>query len=569
MHKKKETIRASGMDDCIDLCSSSEEEGRGVPAGRVESESDSDSEFDANAEGGVESESDSEFDENAEGVDSEPDSESEKNGKGHGVNDNGHGKGGVPGGVAEPEFDSEIGEHDKGLEKNTCIGSRCSVKKMYNLIHGLDEEKKGYVREIGFGGLLLLPKLMRTNRHFLMWLLSKVDEEASSIITGYRRDIPFHDKDVETVLGIPCGGAPVQSEQHGVPENVIAAIRKTLGISESERDIGPVVAIVKKKVSGQKMTKAEISKFKIAFVICAATYLFAPTMKNDYFVTDYWGALTNPDIIHLHNWSGYVRSETLRAAKRVKADLLGGSKKSNLSGCLPFIQTFYLDNLEVTGGNIPHDEFPRIQFYTMEVINAIVEDDTRSRKGAELVTYGRLLPRHEALVCYQRNPANRNNVAGASNVFNRSQSRCAETGSMTIDEIESLVMDKVSSFATACEYVLTSFSRKKEEENQRHQAALADLENQSQQQVKNESRKVRDQLKILFAGIRHQDGVSWNMKGKRPLYEDPAPTEDADVGCPNSDMPQDSHSSPAAEIPGHGSELARLGIKRVIKRRKE
>ncbi|KAF6997389.1 hypothetical protein CFC21_013609 [Triticum aestivum] len=492
------------MDDCIDLCSSSEEEGGGVPAGRVESESDS------------------EFDENTEGVDSDSDSDFEGNGKGHGVNHNGHGKGGVPGGVAESEFDSEIGEHDKGIAKNTYIGSRCSVKKMYNLIHGLDEEKRGYVREIGFGGLLLLPKLMRTNRHFLMWLLSKVDEEASSIITGYRRDIPFHDKDVETVLGIPCGGAPVQSEQHGVPENVIAAVRKTLGISESERDIGPVVAIVKKKVRGQKMTKAEISKFKIAFVICAATYLFAPTMKNDYFVTDYWGAL------------------------------------------LLFVQTFYLDNLEVTGGNIPHDEFPRIQFYTTEVINAIVEDDTRSRKGAELVTYGRLLPRHEALVCYQRNPANRNNVVGTSNVFNRSESRCAETGSTTIDEIESLVMDKVSSFATACEYVLTSFSRKKEEENQRHQAALTDLENQSQQQVKNESRKVRDQLKILFAGIRHQDGVSRNMKGKRPLYGDPAPTEDADVGCPNSDMPQDSHSSPTAEIPGHGSELARLGIKRTM-----
>lgn len=85
-------------------------------------------------------------------------------------------------------------------------------------------------------------------------------------------------------------------------------------------------------------------------------------------------------------------------------------------------------------------------------------------------------------------------------------------------------MDKVSSFATACEDVLTSFSRKKEEENQRHQDALADLENQSQQQVKNESRKVRDQLKILFAGIRHQGGVSRNMKGKRPLYEDPGKT---------------------------------------------
>lgn len=85
-------------------------------------------------------------------------------------------------------------------------------------------------------------------------------------------------------------------------------------------------------------------------------------------------------------------------------------------------------------------------------------------------------------------------------------------------------MDKVSSFTAACEDVLTSFSRKKEEENDRHQAALTDLENQSQQQVKNESRKVKDQLKILFFGIRGQDGVSQIMKGKRPLCEDPGQT---------------------------------------------
>lgn len=136
---------------------------------------------------------------------------------------------------------------------------------------------------------------------------------------------------------------------------------------------------------------------------------------------------------------------------------------------LLFVQAFYLDNLQVTGKNIPHDKFPRIQFYTAEVIKPIVEDDTRSHKRAELVTYGRLLvrtnttyapntffvcsilllyiyshesliirhgkPRHEALVCYQRNPAN--NVTGTSNMFYRSESRCAETGSLTIDEVKS------------------------------------------------------------------------------------------------------------------------------------
>ena len=76
----------------------------------------------------------------------------------------------------------------------------------------------------------------------------------------------------------------------------------------------------------------------MGLVICACTYLLAPTLKNDYFCTDYWGALATPDLIHMHNWCRYTREELMVAAKRVKADLLGGRQKSNLSGCLPFIQ---------------------------------------------------------------------------------------------------------------------------------------------------------------------------------------------------------------------------------------
>lgn len=66
-------------------------------------------------------------------------------------------------------------------------------------------------------------------------------------------------------------------------------------------------------------------------------------MKNDYFSADYWGALANPDLIHMHNWCGYTREELLSAAKRIKADLLGGRQKSNLSGCLPFLQVYVSD----------------------------------------------------------------------------------------------------------------------------------------------------------------------------------------------------------------------------------
>jgi hypothetical protein len=89
------------------------------------------------------------------------------------------------------------------------------------------------------------------------------------------------------------------------------------------------------------MTEEERRTFKVAFAICACTFILAPPQKNDYFVTDYWGALANPDLIHMHNWCAYVRAEILDTARRVKAELRSVREKANLTGCLPFMQASY------------------------------------------------------------------------------------------------------------------------------------------------------------------------------------------------------------------------------------
>jgi hypothetical protein len=46
------------------------------------------------------------------------------------------------------------------------IQSRCSVKKMYQLMDGFGEEKRQLVKEMDFTGILDIPFVTRSNRGF-------------------------------------------------------------------------------------------------------------------------------------------------------------------------------------------------------------------------------------------------------------------------------------------------------------------------------------------------------------------------------------------------------------------
>ncbi|KAE8787563.1 hypothetical protein D1007_38500 [Hordeum vulgare] len=216
--------------------------------------------------------------------------------------------------VCQEEAESDSEGCGKGNRKGgVCpINSRGSVKRFKKLNDLLSEEKRRLVEEMKLGGLMHIPKITRTNR----------------------RDTPFDDKDVDKVLGVPGEGATINKNQ---APHVLSSVRQTLGISSSETRISVIEEIVKKEY-GRKMTKAESDAFKVAYVVCAVTYVLAPPLKHNYFMTDYWGGLHTPGLIHMYNWGKYVLEEVLISAGRVKSELLGGKVKSNLSGCTFFMQ---------------------------------------------------------------------------------------------------------------------------------------------------------------------------------------------------------------------------------------
>jgi hypothetical protein len=133
------------------------------------------------------------------------------------------------------------------------------------------------------------------------------------------------------VMGVPAGGTKI--ERH-CPEHKEKAVRKILGITSHERAIKTILEIVSEDYESP-MTKAEKDRFKVAFVISVVTCLIAPPLKNDYFLTYYWGALCVPELIKDYNWAGLAREEILSTGSRVIGELKGGNKTSNLNGC-PF-----------------------------------------------------------------------------------------------------------------------------------------------------------------------------------------------------------------------------------------
>jgi hypothetical protein len=146
---------------------------------------------------------------------------------------------------SEEEVAEEMPAKGKPKTAKSAIASRCSVNKMCLIVSTFDDEKKGIVEEMNFGGILHLQKL-RQNRKFMMWLFDHVDEQASSIITGHHRDLPFCDKDIATVMGIPYGASAVCVPNHNVSDSVVAEIRRMFGISSTERKTTAMVEVLKK-----------------------------------------------------------------------------------------------------------------------------------------------------------------------------------------------------------------------------------------------------------------------------------------------------------------------------------
>ncbi|SPT15768.1 unnamed protein product [Triticum aestivum] len=211
---------------------------------------------------------------------------------------------------------------------------RCSVQKMYSVISQFDQQKREIVNSMGWGGTLSMPLISNLSVRHMVWLLGMVDEVRQAIVLGPNKVFKFNESDVEKVFGIPAAGTDVMDRTLDRSDTVYAYLRGRLGIENKEvRSLKSIQSILSCDYKG-KMSQTEVAAFKTAYIVFMMTHVFAPTVKNDYFYTDYWPALVDPDSLDKFNWGRYIVEVVCAAAVKMKQDIRRKATVSNIIGCL-------------------------------------------------------------------------------------------------------------------------------------------------------------------------------------------------------------------------------------------
>jgi hypothetical protein len=235
-----------------------------------------------------------------------------------------------------PDYDDY---DDKDPSDGPAPTSRSSVSRIFNIVSSFDDYKKFLVEDIGFSGILALPKITRFNLKFSKWIMSKVDAASMSIILDDVRQIRFWDADVHKVFGIPCGHRDIHATDAQATEHTVQFMRSAMGMPEKGGHLLKFAEnIITRPLSENLSSNLEKECFQMAFIIFVMGHLLAPSTKHDYTSVDYWGAMVSTNRITDFNWCKYVIKDLIAACEQVKADILSGRPVTHLSGCHVFLQ---------------------------------------------------------------------------------------------------------------------------------------------------------------------------------------------------------------------------------------
>ncbi|KAL6906449.1 hypothetical protein ACP4OV_004050 [Aristida adscensionis] len=70
-----------------------------------------------------------------------------------------------------------------------------------DILSALPQETQRVVSDLGFGGLVKLPKILLVDRRFSLWLLSRVCTSSMSLRLGNGSVVPLTEESVQLVLG--------------------------------------------------------------------------------------------------------------------------------------------------------------------------------------------------------------------------------------------------------------------------------------------------------------------------------------------------------------------------------
>ncbi|CAL4956575.1 unnamed protein product [Urochloa decumbens] len=299
---------------------------------------------------------------------------------------------GIHGGAApaaERDDDGDAGDVVTVDYRFSILAARRSI------VDQLSEEQEEVVRSIGFGGVLHLTRYNKLDRHFSAWLCNQLTAAAAAapapvfLADGAGTEVPVTARDVHEVLGVPNGerqvvGCPGRGDP-AAKERDAAAVRRALGLGDGEaltlQAAEAVVARRRKDATPPPgpMTPAERDAFVVAFLLLLVEHFFAPgsVYRRGKVNEEVFHALAVPAEVHLYDWAEYVLDEFCRCAGRVREQVASRCSKISLSGCLLFLQIFYIDRLELraAGCQVPRGVQPRVAAYDYKSLYKLLELD--------------------------------------------------------------------------------------------------------------------------------------------------------------------------------------------------
>uniref|UniRef100_A0A8I6Z399 Uncharacterized protein n=1 Tax=Hordeum vulgare subsp. vulgare TaxID=112509 RepID=A0A8I6Z399_HORVV len=156
-----------------------------------------------------------------------------------------------------------------------------------------DEYKRWLVSEIGFEGMLNLPRLGKIDLRMSAWIMRKVKVKSRTIVIDKERVLLFAPEDFHKIFGVPCGNRVVRGRDGEINNTTIEFMKQTIGMNASPaHNLKAAENFITRDIS-EESSKIEKDCFQISFVIFVMGYVLSPSTKHEYMTIDFWGALAN------------------------------------------------------------------------------------------------------------------------------------------------------------------------------------------------------------------------------------------------------------------------------------
>ncbi|XP_037475596.1 uncharacterized protein LOC119353107 [Triticum dicoccoides] len=302
--------------------------------------------------------------------------------------------------VAEDLSPDDVVWASEDLEEQPGLTSRLSVKHVVEVVQKFDDYKRWLVVEIGFEGMLKLPLLKKIDLRMSAWVMRKVKVKSRTICVDEDRVILFTPEDFHKNFGVPCGNRAVRGRDGEISSAAIEFIKQTIGMDGSPAQNLTIAEDFLNRDISEQSSKIEKDCFQIAFVVFVMGYLLCPSTKHEYKVIDFWGAVSNPELISQFNWCEYVVDYLMAAVRKLQSKYENKAQIVHLFGCHLFFQVFVLDNIDLGIFNMQHSVFPRIQCFHQKRLWQMILMARCEQQG--VVTYVPAAVRPADSVCYTR-----------------------------------------------------------------------------------------------------------------------------------------------------------------------